>query len=345
MRLSRPAAAFSAAALFVSASALTPVASFAAAAHKKDAAKPATAADASGTPAAAAPKSDNPVVASVNGDPIRLDRVRAAAQSLPDDMRGMPPQMLFPMIVNQLVDQKALLLQAQKQGLAKDPEAQKAMQNAADQALQNVYLTRLVGPQITDDAIKATYAKDYAGKPGEKEVHARHILVADEKTANDIIKQLKGGADFAALAKQYSTDKGTAASSGGDLGWFKQGDMLPEFSTAAFGMSKNQISDKPVHTRYGFHVIQVLDSRTSTPPAFDTVRDQIRQKMIQQAVRGVVDKAVAQVKVVRFNPDGTPVSDKAQAQAPAAAAAAAGAPPVPTQGSPATPGSPAPGGE
>ena len=335
MRFSRPAAALSAAAFFVSASALTPVASFAAP-HKKDVAPAAPAA------AAAAPKTDNPIVASVNGDPIRLDRVRAAAQSLPDDMRGMPPQMLFPMIVNQLVDQKALLLQAQKEGLAKDPEAQKAMQNAADQALQNVYLTRIVGPQITDDSIKAAYARDYAGKPGEKEVHARHILVADEKTANDIIKQLKGGADFAALAKQYSTDKGTAANSGGDLGWFKQGDMLPDFSAAAFSMTKNQISDKPVHTRYGYHVIQVLDTRVSTPPAFDTVNGQIRQKMIQTAVRAVVDKAVAQVKVVRFNPDGTPITDK---PAPAAAAAAAGAPPVPTQGVPPTPGAAPTGGE
>ena len=279
-------------------------------------------------------------VASVNGDPIRLDRVRAAAQSLPDNVRGMPPQMLFPMIVNQLVDQKALLLEAQKEGLAKDPDAQKAMQNAADQALQNVYLTRIVGPQITDDAIKAEYAKTYAGKPGEKEVHARHILVPDEKTAGDIIKKLKGGADFAALAKQYSTDKGTAASSGGDLGWFKQGDMLPDFSAAAFAMSKGQISDHPVHTRYGYHVIQVLDTRISTPPAFNTVAVQIRQKLIQGAVRAAVDKAVAQVKVVRFNPDGTPVSDKAP---PAAGAAAAGAPPVPSQGTPATPGAP-PGG-
>ncbi len=333
MRLSSPAAAITAAALFVSA---TSVAALAAPAHKKDAAPPAAAA----TPAA--PKDDNPVVASVNGDPIRLDRVRAAAQSLPDNVRGMPPQMLFPMIVNQLVDQKALLIEAQKEGLARDPAAQKAMQNAADQALQNVYLTRIVGPQITDDAIKAEYAKDYAGKPGEKEVHARHILVADEKTADDIIKKLKGGADFAALAKQYSTDKGTAASSGGDLGWFKQGDMLPDFSAAAFAMNKGQVSDHPVHTRYGWHVIQVLDTRTSTPPAFNTVGAEIRQKLIQGAVRSAVDKAVAQVKVVRYNPNGTPVSDKVP---PAAGAAAAGAPPVPSQGAPATPGAAQAGGE
>ncbi len=330
MRLSRPVAALSAAALLATAPLSGPVL---AAPHKKDAAAPAATAN----PATAAAPA-NPVVASVNGDPITLDRVRAAAQALPDEMRGMPPQMLFPLIVNQLVDQKALLIEAQKEGLAKDPAAQKAMQAAADQALQNVYLTRLVGPQVTDEAIKAAYASNYAGKPGEKEVHARHILVADEKTADDIIRQLKGGGDFAALSKKYSTDK-AAASNGGDLGWFKQGDMLPEFSTAAFAMGKGQVSDHPVHTRYGWHVIQVLDTRVSAPPAFDTVATQIRQKIIQAAVRRVVDQAVAKVKVVRYNPNGSVVSDK-PAPAAAAAAAAAGTSPVPTQGTTATPGAP-----
>ncbi|MBE7213050.1 MAG: peptidylprolyl isomerase, partial [Gluconacetobacter diazotrophicus] len=261
-----------------------------------------------------------------------------AARSLPEDMRQVPPQVLFPMIVNQLIDQRALLLEAQRENLQNDPQVQKLMQNAANQALQNAYLEKTVGPQITEQSVKDAYAKDYAGKPGEQEVHARHILVADEKTAQDIIKQLKGGADFATLAKKYSTDKGSLAGSGdGDLGWFKKGDMVPDFSAAAFAMKKGEISPTPVHTRFGYHVIQVLDTRTSTPPAFEAVRDQIRQKMIQSDVRAVVDKAVAQVKVQRFNPDGSPVTAKAS---PPAAATAAGGSPVPTSGTAPTPGAP-----
>ncbi len=337
MRRSSPAALFSAAAFFLSASALTPAAF--AAPHKKDAG----AVESSSKPAAAAPatKDSNPVVASVNGQQIHLDDVRAAAQALPEDMRSVPPQMLFPMIVNQLIDQKALVIAAKKEGLEKDPAAQKAMQAAADQALQNVYLSRIVGPQADEAAVKNVYARDYAGKPGEEEVHARHILVADEKTAQDIIKQLKAGADFATLAKKYSTDKASVDAGGGDLGWFKKGDMLPEFSNAAFAMKKGQISDTPVHTRYGWHVIQVLDTRTSTPPAFDTVAAQIRQKLIQDGVHAAVDKAVAQVKVQRFNPDGTPASDK---PAPASSAPA-GSSPVPAQAAaPTTPGATPPNG-
>ncbi len=329
MRLSRPAAALSAAALLVT----VPLSgSVLAASHKKDAAPAAPAAK----PAAPAAAVANPVVASVNGEPITLDRVRAAAQSLPDQMRGMPPQVLFPLIVNQLVDQKALLIEAQREDLQKDPAVQKAMMAAADQALQNIYLTRQVGPQVSDDAIKAVYANQYAGKPGEKEVHARHILVPDEKTAQDIIRQLKSGGDFVALSKKYSTDK-AAASNGGDLGWFKQGDMLPDFSAAAFAMGKGQISDHPVHTRYGWHVIQVLDTRVSTPPAFDTVAAEIRQKVIQEAVRKAVDQAVAKVKVVRYNPNGTVVADK---PTPAPGTTPPGTSPVPTQGTTTTPGTP-----
>jgi peptidyl-prolyl cis-trans isomerase C len=332
MRLSSPASVLAAAALLASVSATA-----LAAAHKKDAPAAAPAQPATTAPSdkPTKPANDNPTVATVNGDPIKLDAVRAAAQTLPDEARSMPPNILFPMLVNQLVDQKALLIEARKEGLDKQPEAQKAMQAAADTALQNVFLSRTVGPNITDDAIKAEYNKNYANKQGEKEVHARHILVATEKEANDVIAKLKGGADFATLAKQLSTDKGSAANNGGDLGWFKQGDMLPEFSAAAFSMKKGQISDKPVHTRYGWHVIQVLDTRTSTPPTLDSVRDQIRQKLIQQGVRAAVEKAIGQVKVVHYNPDGTEQKPNAS---PATGAATAGTPPVPVQGAPATPG-------
>src|ERR1700712_1713929 len=98
----------------------------------------------------AAAASQNPVVATVNGDPVHLDDVRAAAQSLPEDMRNMPPGMLFPMIVNQVIDQKALLIAARKEGLQKDPSVQKVMQAASDTALQNVYLTRAITPVVTD---------------------------------------------------------------------------------------------------------------------------------------------------------------------------------------------------
>ena len=329
MRLTSPAAALAAAALLTPALGSTTVAQTTHHATQD--------ASGGGPGKTAIPANPNPVVATVNGDPVHLDDVRAAAQTLPDDMRNMPPGVLFPMIVNQVIDQRALLITARKQGLQKDPAVEKIMQTASDTALQNVYLTRQITPQVNDQTIHDVYDKTIAGRPGGEEVHARHILLASKAQADDVIKQLHGGADFAKLASSLSTDKASAAQNGGDLGWFKQGDMLPEFSNAAFSMKKGEISDKPVQTRYGWHVIQVLDTRTATPPTFDSVKDQIRQKLIQQNVRAVVEHALAGVQVVRFKPDGTKVT--AADQPASGAGASGGNSPVPTQGTPTTPGS------
>ncbi|MBV9812668.1 MAG: peptidylprolyl isomerase, partial [Acetobacteraceae bacterium] len=212
---------------------------------------PSPSATAPGSPAAA-----DPVVATVNGDPIHLSDVSAAAKSLPAQFRSMPPQQLFPLVLNQLIDQQAMVDMARKTGLADDATVKRQMQLAADQALQDALISKTVAPMVGEAAIRKRYDASYANKPGETEVHARHILVADEAQAKDIIAQLKKGAKFEDLAKKYSTDPG--ASNGGDLGWFKQDEMVPEFSAAAFAMKPGQVSDAPVHSQFGWHVIQVL---------------------------------------------------------------------------------------
>ena len=106
---------------------------------------------------------------------------------------------------------------------------------AEDRALQTAMLNRAVGPAVTDEAVHARYDQEIAGKPGAEEVHARHILVETEAEAKKIIGQLKGGGDFAALAKQYSKDP-SGAQQGGDRGFFKKDEMVPEFATAAFAL-------------------------------------------------------------------------------------------------------------
>lgn len=255
-------------------------------------------------PAAASdPATSDPVVAKVNGQDIRASDVREAMSSLPDEYRSLPPNMLFPMMLDQLIDRKALVLLAQKQGLDKDPQVQRQMTRAADSALQNALLSRDVGPSVTEQKVKERYDATVANKPGEEEVHARHILVGSEDEAKKIIAQLQGGADFAQLAKEHSTDPGAAQ--GGDLGWFKKGDMLPEFSAAAFALQPGQITDTPVHTQYGWHIIKVEGRRQAPPPSFEQARDQLRQDMIQEGVRKVVAEARQGLAIQRFNPDGS----------------------------------------
>jgi peptidyl-prolyl cis-trans isomerase C len=269
------------------------------------AAQPAPA-PASGPPVAqppAAQPAPDPVVARVSGAEIRLSDIQDAMQGLPDQYRSMPPQMLYPALINQLVDRKAVALLARKEGLDKDPMVQRQMASAEEEALQSALFHRDIGPLVTDEAVRSRYDHDIAGKTGEPEVHARHILVSSEADAVAIIADLKKGGDFAAIAKARSTDPGGAQ--GGDLGWFKKGDMLPEFAEAAFALQPGQVSDKPVHTRYGWHVIQVLERRTASPATFEQARDELRNQMIQQAVEKLVADAVAGANVERFNLDGT----------------------------------------
>ncbi|AXY22216.1 MULTISPECIES: peptidylprolyl isomerase [Komagataeibacter] len=269
---------------------------------------------ASPAPAAAKPATtgtadQNPVLASVNGQDIRLTDVRQAMASMPEQLRKLPDNIIVPILLNQLVDQRAIQIAATKSGLDKQPDVRQQMETASQNALQNAYLSAQVTPALTDDAIKAYYDQNYANKPGAEEIHARHILVQTEAEANDIIKQLKGGADFTQLATKLSKDPGSAKSNGGDLGWFKKGDMLPTFWDAASAMQPNSFSQTPVHTQYGWHVIQVLGKRTAATPTLEATRDQIRQKLIQDGVQKAVSNALAQVKVVRFGPDGKPLPE------------------------------------
>ena len=169
------------------------------------------------------------MLAKVNGQPIHLSEVKAAAETLPPQARAMPPQQLYPMLLEQLVDAQALVVEAKKTGLDKDPDVQRTIRLTEDRTLASALLNKVVRPQVSEEALKARYDQEYAGKPGETEVHARHILVPDEATAKKIIADLKKGGDFAALSKQYSKDPG-AAQQGGDLGFFKKTDMVPEFA-------------------------------------------------------------------------------------------------------------------
>ncbi len=262
------------------------VAAFAGAAHAQtDTAKP------------------DPVVAIVNGSEIHLSDVQEAASTLPEEYRKLPPQMLFPMLIEQMIDRKAVVLLARKEGLEKDPAVVKQIARAEDGVLQNALLGRDVGPQVAEAKVKERYDATIAKQPGEEEVHARHILVEKEDDAKQIIVALQGGADFATLAKEHSTDPGAA--NGGDLGWFKKADMVPEFSAVAFTLEPGKYTTTPVHTQFGWHIIMVMEKRVAPPPAYEQARDQVRQEMIQEAVKKVVAQARTGLTIQKFNPDGS----------------------------------------
>ena len=253
-------------------------------------------------PLAAQPAAD-PIVARVDGQEIHASDLAEAAKALPEDMRDVPPNVIMPMLIGQLVDRKSIVILARKQKFEDDPAVIRAIARATDQALQTALLQREISPLITEAALKARYDRDFTGKPGETEVHARHILVPNEADAKAAIAEIKAGADFATVAKARSKDPGSA--DGGDLGFFKRGDMVPEFAEAAFALKPGEVSQTPVKSQFGWHVIKVEEVRQAPPASFESAKDQIRQTIIQEGIQGVIKTAKVGLNIEIFNPDGT----------------------------------------
>ena len=208
-------------------------------------------------------------------------------------------------LLNQLIGNKLLLAEGRRQNLGAAPEVQKRVESFRERAIQQVLLENVVHKSVTDDALKSLYQKYLAENPPKEEVSARHILVDSEADAKGIIGQLRGGADFATLAKQKSKDP--AAQNGGDLGFFGKDEMVKEFADAAFAMKTGEISAAPVKTQFGWHVIKIEDRRTANPVTFEEARQDLFNQLSQQTVSQYIDTLRANAKIERFGPDGKPL--------------------------------------
>ncbi len=275
-------------------------------------------------PAHAAQPLKDPVVATVNGQPIRLSELEIAQQALPQQYRNMPLQAVFPALLDRIIDSKLVVQDGKKTKLNEDPAFKKRMAFVEDQVLQDFWIQREVARKVTADKLQQRYQEKLKSMPPEEEVHARHILVATEDEAKALIADLKKGAAFDKLAKEKSTDKASGAE-GGDLGWFKKSDMVKEFADAAFALKKGELTDTPVKTQFGYHIIKVEDRRQAPPPAFEELADQLREELARETVSAQLNQMRAGAKIEKFNMDGS------KAEAAPAKPAAPAAPAAPTK--------------
>lgn len=269
---------------------------------------------AAGTSAAPAPTgADATVIAKVDGKDITMQDVKNFMETSQDQMAGASLDQIFPMIQEQLVMGAVISNKAAAQNLEQDPVVQTRLAVMKDNVIRATYLEREVNAMTNDDALKAKYDEFAKSFKPEEEVSAQHILVDDEAKAKEVIKKLKAGAKFEDLVKEYSKDKG--AKQDGDLGYFRQTDMVKEFADAAFSMKKGEISEKPAKTNFGFHVIKVNDRRMSQAPAFDDVKAQLKAQGQREALNTIIGDLRKGAKIELFGMDGKPV-----AAVPAAAA-------------------------
>lgn len=251
------------------------------------------------------PASD-PVVALVDGVAITLSEVEEAARGLPEQFRAMPPMMLFPLLIDQMISQRVLAEAARKANLQDTPEVRARVRQAENEALQQAFLAREIGPLMTEASLRARYERDIASQPADAQVRARHILVQTETDARAAITALQGGADFATLARERS--RGPGAQDGGDLGFFKKEEMPAAFAEAAFALQPGQFTTTPVRTQFGWHVIKTEERREEPRPSFEEAEQEIRRAVIEEAATSIVDRLRAAATVQRFNIDGTPLA-------------------------------------
>ena len=241
----------------------------------------------------------NPVIGSVDGHLIYLSEVGRAAQTLPENLRGLPFDTVFPVVLDRLVDHQALVIMAKRAGLEDVPEVRREIEAAIERA----WLSREAAPKVTEAAVQARFNRQFANRPATEEVRARHILVSSEAEAMKVIDDLRAGADFATLARAVSKDPDREK--GGDLGFFRHEQVWPAFAELAFSLPPGQVGSTPIRNEFGWHVIKVEEKRFVAPPSFSEIQGQLRQELLATAVQQAIERARSQVIIRRFNLDGS----------------------------------------
>lgn len=232
------------------------------------------------------------VVATVNGKAITLGHMIAMRESLPLQYLQLDEKTLFDGILDQIIQQEALA-EAAEGNIGKRDTLM--LDNQRRGYLSGVTLDETAQAAVTDEAVQALFDEKYAATEPGKEFSAAHILVATEDEAKAIKAELDGGADFAAIAKEKSTDRGSAAA-GGDLGWFGVGMMVKPFEEAVMAMKAGETS-APVESQFGWHVIRLNEVRTAAKPTIEDVRAELEGELQGRAVEAKVTELTGAAKV------------------------------------------------
>jgi peptidyl-prolyl cis-trans isomerase C len=278
--------------------------------------------------AATGAASASPAVATVNGTPISRDFYEFYIKGITGGKSSaeLTPQQRE-MTLDNLVRAEVVAEQAAKDGVDKSADTADMLELARLNVLQQAVLDRYMKDRKpTEQDLRAEYETQLAGL-SKQEFHARHILVATEPFAEKLIARLDKGEKFEDLAKHESMD--SSKSNGGDLGWITPDHSMPELSGALQALKPGEYTHRPVHTQYGWHIIQLVDTREVTPPPFDQVRQRLEQMVETRTFRSYTDELMKNAKIEK------------QLDKPAAAAAPAPAPGAPAASAPAPAAAPA----
>ncbi len=240
----------------------------------------------------------------VDGKPVPqsvIDQAMAQLKKNPMAAQQMTNPQFKQEMLQSIGMQQAILAEGNAQSLDKSPAYQAKLNEIKPMLYAQILQEKATAQPITDAQVKAKYDELKKAAANQQQYDVSHILVKDQKTANDIEAQLKKGAKFADLAKKYSIDPGSKAN-GGELGWSDGSNYVPEFTSAIKTLKKGQYTTTPVKSQFGFHIIKLNDVKTGGAdfPAFDKVKDQIKQQIQMDRTKaffdGIKSKHNVQVK-------------------------------------------------
>lgn len=238
--------------------------------------------------AAADDDPSNPVLAIVNGAEVRATDLSDELRNLPSEARQIPQELLYDLVLDNVISAFLVAQAGEQAGLEDSEEYVRQMALRRRNVLTQLYLQEVARKALDGDATRIAYEALKAESEGKEEVHARHILLAEEEEALRVIAELDEGLDFADAARAHST--GPSAERGGDLGFFGEEAMVPEFGEAAFALEPGTYTATPVRTQFGWHVIKVEERRAAVPPPLEQVRDELRQQIVEQAIAAEVER-------------------------------------------------------
>ena len=238
------------------------------------------------------PKED--VIASVNNKLITVSMLENKIENLPQYYQAFAAQHKKE-VVDELIIEELLYEAAKKRKLDKDPD----MRQLIADARRKILISRVIEDEtkksapVSEDDVREHYEQNKEKYMIPEMVRASHILTSTEEEAYQAKGELERGADFAAVANEYSKD--LTKDRGGDLGYFKKGQMIPEFESAAFNLNIGQISDV-IKTRFGYHIIKLIDRKPAAYRGFDEVADEIRVSIMRDRQRQSFDAFSTQLR-------------------------------------------------
>jgi peptidyl-prolyl cis-trans isomerase C len=258
------------------------------------------------------------VVARVGDKEITEQDVQFANEAFGNELANVPPDQTRKVTIEALINLELAAQAARDAGLDQTEKFAHRLDFLTTQALRNAFIATIIDEGVSDDAMQAGY-EELVVTPFEptEEIHARHILVENKEDAEAIIEQLQDGASFEELAKQ---SKDPTGENGGDLGFFSSGQMVKPFEEAAFALEPGEITEEPVETEFGWHVIKLEEKRMSEPPSLSDVEPQLRDFLMRRKLEDKLAELRAQmdVEIIEEEPEESPdASDMSEDSQPA----------------------------